>query len=322
MLQLAVLGLLSLRAAALATPKTAISYRNVSVGGGISLSTAVAGTGDEPMVLFHGFPEASWFWRGMVDPLLKDTSLTLYMPDLRGFNTSSKPPGIDQYNISFLVADAVGLIKAVGGGSANKVHVVGHDWGGMMVAWFVAGRHPELVKTLTILNAPHPSVFDALIRSDPTEQRRSSYQFYFDSLASNKMDTSTFFNKDAWWDPATAAAYAAAYAADGPGPGLNWYRANIFGGRLNVTKFTSTMVTNFPKAMVVTPPTLVLWGMKDGAFDDKACLAGLAPLVPNLKIKTAGYENVSHWIAQEAPVLVASDIRAFVAASRATTTAR
>merc|ERR1719436_1470990 len=100
------------------------------------------------------------------------------MPDMRGFNSSTVPHGISNYNISFLVADAVGLIRAVAGGT--KVHVVGHDWGGMMVAWFVAGQYPEFVETLSILNAPHPSVFDDLIRHDETEQRTSSYQFYFD----------------------------------------------------------------------------------------------------------------------------------------------
>eukprot|EP01052_Picozoa_sp_SAG31_P014413 SAG31_NODE_894_length_11172_cov_25.790572_3_plen_56_part_00 len=55
--------------------------------------------------------------------------------------------------------------------------------------------------------------------------------------------------------------------------------------------------------------------MKDGAFDNEACLAGLSKqLVPNLKVITQGYENVSHWIAQEVPAKVGADILSFIAA--------
>ena len=242
------------------------------------------------------------------------------------------------YNITHLVADAVALIKVAaaeaeaaaaaaaaaganartastspGPKAAKKVHVVGHDWGGMMVAWFVAGQHPELVETLTILNAPHPSVFDRLIRTDPTEQKRSAYQLFFDTAAADQMDTASFYEKDRWFDPATEAAYKLAYkASGGPKFGLNWYRANIFGGRMNVKSFTADMPTNFPKRMRVSTRTLVLWGMRDTAFDSGKCLDGLASLVPNLTIKTKGYENTSHWIAQEKPELVSADIHSFI----------
>jgi len=296
---------------ALPTPKAAVSYERVNVGGNITLSVAVAGTGMTPMVMFHGFPECSWFWRGTIDPLLEDPSLKLFMPDMRGFNHSSAPKGISNYNISFLVADAIGLIKAIGSG--DPVHVVGHDWGGMMVAWFVAGQYPNLVRTLSILNAPHPSVFDDLIRHDKKEQHTSSYQFFFDTSAANQMDTSSFFSQAAWFDVATRDAYIAAYAASGgPEAGLNWYRANIFAGKMNVKAFTEDMPTNFPANLTISVPTLVLWALKDVAFDNEACLTGLPKFVPRLTIKTEGYEQVSHWIAQEQPVRVAEDIKAFI----------
>ena len=195
----------------------------------------------------------------------------------------------------------------------GRLKVVGHDWGGMMVAWVLAAQRPELVKTLSVLNAPHPSVFDSLIRSDPEEQKRSSYQLYFDTHAADTMDTSAFFAKESWWDPETAAAYRAAYASAGAvEAGLNWYRQNIFAGQLNVKQFTAKMPTNLPKNMTVATPTLVLWGLKDSAFDNARCLAGLDRFVPRLTIKTKGYENVSHWIAQEVPTRVARDIASFI----------
>ena len=68
----------------------------VQVQPGITLDVAVAGSASakDAMVLLHGYPECSWFWRGVVDPLLAGGGLQLWMPDQRGFNHSSKPNGI------------------------------------------------------------------------------------------------------------------------------------------------------------------------------------------------------------------------------------
>ena len=52
-------------------------------------------------------------------------------------------------------------------------------------------------------------------------------------------------------------------------------------------------------------------GMGDGAFDNDQNLAKLSPLVPNLTIKR--YAGVSHWVAQEVPDRVATDVKAFLA---------
>ena len=97
------------------------------------------------------------------------------------------------------------------------------------------------------------------------------------------------------------------------------YRANIFGLFVGVCLFGENerqklygRQTNFPKRMRVSTRTLVLWGMRDSAFDSRIFLDGLASLVPNLTIKTKGYGNTSHWIAQEKPEQVSADILSFV----------
>ena len=41
--------------------------------------------------MLHGFPEASLSWVALVDPLLDAGHFALYMPDQRGYNTSSVP---------------------------------------------------------------------------------------------------------------------------------------------------------------------------------------------------------------------------------------
>jgi hypothetical protein len=162
--------------------------------------------------------------------------------------------------------------------------VLGHDWG-RPVAWLLAGWHPQLVRSLTILNGPHPSVFIDELRHEE-QQNRSSYMLFFDTKAANLMDPASMFSGDEWFDQTTKAAYAAAY--DVPGSreaGLNWYRANVFAGKLNVLHFSSGMPSTLPANLTISPPTLVIWGMVDTAFDNEQNLARLPPLVPQLTIK-------------------------------------
>jgi pimeloyl-ACP methyl ester carboxylesterase len=44
------------------------------------------------------------------------------------------------------------LVDASG---AQRVHLVGHDFGGL-VAWSFAAKHPDRVSTLSSLSSPHP----------------------------------------------------------------------------------------------------------------------------------------------------------------------
>ena len=74
---------------------------------------------------------------------------------MRGYNTSSKPPGIKSYYMDPLMADVRGLIDFFG---AKKATIVAHDWGGV-IAHYLAAYYPELVEKLVILNAPHPMAF-------------------------------------------------------------------------------------------------------------------------------------------------------------------
>ncbi|GAB3852585.1 alpha/beta hydrolase [Micromonospora andamanensis] len=125
-----------------------------------------AGTG--PMVLFlHGFPEHWWAWHRML-PAVADAGFRAVAMDLRGYGASDKPPrGYDGYT---LAADVAGLIRALGERSAT---VVGTGAGGM-IAWTAASFHPNLVRRLVVLGAPHPLRLRAAIFADPRGQFAAS----------------------------------------------------------------------------------------------------------------------------------------------------
>ena len=59
-------------------------------------------------------------------PALVAAGYRVLAPDMRGYNLSGKPKGVDAYRIEHLVADVAGLIRWAG---AERAIVVGHDWG-------------------------------------------------------------------------------------------------------------------------------------------------------------------------------------------------
>lgn len=61
--------------------------------------------GDGPLILLlHGFPEFWYGWRQQISPLAA-AGFRVVAPDMRGYNLSSKPEGVDAYGIDRLTDD-------------------------------------------------------------------------------------------------------------------------------------------------------------------------------------------------------------------------
>src|SRR5690349_17279940 len=130
-----------------AEPELREGYADV---GDVRLHYVEAGEGPL-VVLLHGFPEFWFGWRKQIAPLA-EAGFRVVVPDLRGYNLSSRPGRIRDYSSDKLADDISGLIRELGYKSAM---LVGHDWGGT-VAWTTAMNHPEVVERLAILDAAHP----------------------------------------------------------------------------------------------------------------------------------------------------------------------
>ena len=142
------------------------------VGNDVVLHYVEAGEGPL-VVLLHGFPEFWYGWRRQIEPLAA-AGFRVVAPDTRGYNLSSKPDGVEAYDIGRLAADIRGLVRERG---AEAALLVGHDWGGT-IAWATAMHHPEVVDRLAILNAAHPRKLSQGL-PHPDQLRRSWY-FFFD----------------------------------------------------------------------------------------------------------------------------------------------
>ncbi len=110
----------------------------------IELYYETAGSG-ESVLFFHGLGSSARDWEMQIPAFTKQFKTIAF--DLRGHGQSQKPKG--PYSMSLFAKDTAELIKSLGVGS---VHVVGISLGGM-IAFQLAVDHPELVKSMVIVNS-------------------------------------------------------------------------------------------------------------------------------------------------------------------------
>ncbi|MEU9454360.1 alpha/beta hydrolase [Streptomyces sp. NPDC048277] len=119
----------------------------VPVADGVSLHTAVGGTGS-PVVLLHGFPQTHLMWRHVAAGLADGH--TVICPDLRGYGASDKPADADgtSYAKRTMAADVVALARELG---HERFALAGHDRGAL-VAFRAGLDHPDAVTHLALLD--------------------------------------------------------------------------------------------------------------------------------------------------------------------------
>lgn len=100
-----------------------------------------------PVVMVHGNPTWSLYYRQLVT-LLRDRYRCI-VPDHIGCGLSDKPDDSRyEYSLAQRADDLARLIDTLG---LEKVHLVMHDWGGMIgMTW--ASRHPAQVDKVVLLN--------------------------------------------------------------------------------------------------------------------------------------------------------------------------
>lgn len=121
----------------------------IPLPGGGTLAARVGGSGP-PVVLLMGFgAEAPIQWQKQVGPFA--ARHRLFVPDLLWFGGSTGAPGA--VAVEDQVAAVLAGMDALGVGRAD---VVGISFGGI-VAWGLAGAHPERVRRLVIVSSPGPA---------------------------------------------------------------------------------------------------------------------------------------------------------------------
>ena len=123
-------------------PKLPPEVKKVTVADGVTLHYVEKGKGT-PIVFVHGGGSDYSEWDHHLGAFAEHYRAIAFSARYNYPNTNKRQPG---YSPVVAADDLAGLIKKLGLG---KVHVVGHSLGGQ-TALFLALKHPELVRTLTL----------------------------------------------------------------------------------------------------------------------------------------------------------------------------
>lgn len=243
----------------------------------------------EPVLLLHGFPQTSLSWRPQVAALAAAGCRACAF-DQRGYSPRARPAEVEAYRSPELTADVLGVADALG---FDSFHLVGHDWGGA-VAWQVAGRHPDRLRTLTVVSTPHPAAMGLALAGQlgGDQVQRSSYIEIFRQEGSEN----AFVDDDHQFFRLLFA--ASGMPAGGGDPyvealgtreamraALNWYRA----ADLSLIDGLGPIVA----------PTMYVWSTGDPALGREGAEATARFVEGPYRFEVL--EGVGHWISEAAP---------------------
>jgi len=130
--------------------------------------------GAGPLALcLHGFPDHAPTWSLQLQSLAQ-AGYRAVAPFMRGYAPTGAPPD-GPFQTAALAQDVVALIDALGGAPAV---VIGHDWGAA-AAYGAAVIAPEKIRKLVTLAVPYGGAVATAFVTNPLQQRRSWYMFFF-----------------------------------------------------------------------------------------------------------------------------------------------
>lgn len=265
-----------------AGPAAAGPKPSLALASGIRMSYVEQGPGDAPpLVLLHGLGDTSRSWSLMLPELAR--SHRVYALDLRGHGDTQVPECC--YALSDLAYDVVAFMDAKG---IRRAAVAGHSLGSF-VAQRVAATRPERVTRLVLLGSA-----DTTVGTEVIEWLWSRSLGFGDAVDPAFVDE--WQSNPTPVDPAFLAKVKAETAAV---PTLVWKSIAL------------ALRTESQRSLLadIQAPTLILWGVKDGAFL-AADQDRLRQALPAASFKA--YPDVGHNLHWEIPQAVAAEMAGFL----------
>ena len=301
--------------------------------------------GSGPLVILcHGFPELGYSWRHQLTALA-EAGYRAVAPDQRGYGQTDRPAAPDAYTLCHLAGDIVGLVEALG---EKQAAIFGHDWGAP-VAWSCALLRPDIFRAVGLLSVPYLAKFWS--GPPPTQAMRQMlaagqmfYQMYFqepgraeaqferdvrDSMLRffycvsggipAEMRWRFLFSPSeeildtlpkpsalpAWLTEEELMVFATEFARTGFTGGLNWYR--------NLDRDRELM--GFLAGARIEQPSLFVAGAEDPVIAMyREAYDALETSMPQLSAKIL-IPSAGHWVQQEKPAEVNSNMLRFLSAA-------
>jgi epoxide hydrolase 4 len=209
----------------------------------------------EPVVFVHGFPDFWYSWRHQMKALAPHFKVIAI--DMRAYNLSDQPEGVQNYKMEHLLDDIRVVIKHAG---HEKVTLVGHDWGGA-ISWHFTMRHQQQVERLIIMNLTHPKGYASVV-SNPTPEQKANVQYARDFASSTPngepVPERVLTGYEGSANPLVGQRYREAFSRSYWDGMMNYYRAN----------YAEMIADVDPDSLPdITCPVLQFHGLKDDAVD-------------------------------------------------------
>lgn len=298
----------SLAALALALPAgaktpaqtTAITSHDLTVNG-VRFHYLKAGHGP-PIILLHGWPETSHAWVKVM-PLLA-SRYTLIAPDLPGLGQSSAPKAYDARTIAI---DIHTFVQKLG---YSQTYLLVHDLG-TWVGYAYAAQYPQSVRRLVIMDAALPGITVTPGPPVPSALNEKIWQFSFNDVPGlpeqlvagrERLFLAWFFRNKSYVHgaitPADVTTYVRAYTPRSKmHAGFEYYRAGYKNASEN-KRYAHTKLTM---------PVLALGGSEGG--DGTGMFKTMQMVAVN--VKGGAVPNCGHYIEEERPEYLASQVRFF-----------
>jgi pimeloyl-ACP methyl ester carboxylesterase len=275
--------------------------------GGLRLHYLDEGRG-EPVVMLHGNPSWSFYYRKLVEAL--NDSYRVIVPDQIGCGLSDKPDDSRyDYTLESRVADLEALLADLG--IDTGITLVLHDWGGM-IGMIYATRYPERIARLVVLNTaafhlPRSKRLPwqlRVIRDTPIGPwlvrglnafARGATRYCVTKRPMTPDVRSAYLAPYDSWDHRIA---VLRFVQDIPlGPGDRAYRT--------VDEVESRL------HRLAGVPTWIGWGLKDFVFDHRF-LEEWLDRFPEAEVHR--FESAGHYVLEDEAEAIAPMVRAFLAA--------
>lgn len=272
--------------------KTALNYYDAGEG--------------EILLFLHGFPQTALDWQPQLEYFAQHYHVIAL--DLKGFG-SSQSLGVSDYRYETLILETSEFCESL----KQPLHLVGNDWGGV-IAWGLAKHHPQLLKSMTIINGPHPLAYLHLIKTNLKQRLKFLYTDFF-RIPILPENTLKFFDKYFYWFIFKAISIH-------PEKFDNEHRQRFFSSFNAIIKWKNALnyyrnILNDKKSIKdylndgkILTPTMLLWSRRDIALEPQLGIESSKYLGQNGQL--IWLENCNHWPNVEVPDIVNNYLSDFI----------
>lgn len=255
----------------------------------------------EPLLMVHGNPTWSFYWRGLVEAFSPD--YRCIVPDHLGCGFSDKPSEYP-YCLETHINNLVELVDHL---DLREVTLLGHDWGGA-IGLGAALRRRDRFKRFVLLNtgAFPPPYIPWRIRACriPVLGKVALQGMNLFSLAAIRMAVAD----QKRLAPAARRGLLAPYDSWDHRIGVFRFVKDIPASPAHPTWSTLTDIEQQLPSLAESP-ILLIWGMQDWCFRPE-CLRRFQQHLPDAEVEEIA--EAGHWVVEEATDRVIARVRSFL----------